>query len=76
MERSLVGYSPGGHKMERSLVGYSPWGRKELDTTKHTGLLPFVLLACRSSLYTLDSNPFSLSILRLVFTIVIVSSVF
>lgn len=27
-------------------------------TTKHTGLLPFVLLTCRSSLYMLDINPF------------------
>ena len=51
-------YSCLENSMERSLVGYSPWGHKELDTTKHTGLLPFVLLTCRSSLYMLDINPF------------------
>jgi len=24
---------------QRSLAGYSPWGHKELDTTKHDGIL-------------------------------------
>ena len=31
-ERSLVGYR------QRSLVGYSPWGHKELDTTERLTL--------------------------------------
>ena len=33
--RSLVGYSPWGHKeSDCSLVGYSPWGHKESDMTE------------------------------------------
>ena len=29
-------FSPGKFHGQRSLVGYSPWGHKELDMTEHT----------------------------------------
>ena len=29
-------FLPGESHGQRSLVGYSPWGHKELDTTEHT----------------------------------------
>ena len=32
---------PGKFHGLRSLAGYSPWGHKELDTTRHTHLMPF-----------------------------------
>ena len=32
-------FLPGGFHGERSLVGYSPWGHKELDVTEQLTLL-------------------------------------
>ena len=34
-------FLPGESHEQRSLVGYSPWGHKELDTTEHTHLAPY-----------------------------------
>ena len=37
----LTVFLPGKSHGQRSLVGYSPWGHKELDTTRHTHVMPF-----------------------------------
>ena len=37
-------FLPGESHGQRSLVGYSPWGHKELDTTEWLTLPPFILL--------------------------------
>ena len=36
-------FLPGKSHGQRSLVGYSPWGHKELDTTEHTHISPLGL---------------------------------
>ena len=36
----ILVFLPGESHGQRSLVGYSPWGHKELDTTEHTHI-PF-----------------------------------
>ena len=36
-------FLPGKSHGQRSLVGYSPWGHKESDTTKHTHISPLGL---------------------------------
>ena len=37
----LTVFLPGKSHGQRSLADYSPWGHKELDTTRHTHLMPF-----------------------------------
>ena len=37
-------FLPGKSHGQRSLLGYSPWGHKEWDTTDHTSILSMLLL--------------------------------
>ena len=46
---------PGKSHGQRSLVGYSPWGHKESDITEHTKFIKMLilLLRCRTFIISL-----------------------